>query len=65
MGLELDCLNTQIFLGVVQCKILQSQSRYLGNYGTIPQLDKQLLNQNLVSKCENLPKLLHNLLVQR
>lgn len=45
MGLELDCLNTQIFLGVAQCKILQ----YLGSYGTIPQLDQQLVNLNLVS----------------
>lgn len=62
IGLELDCLsNTQISLGVAQCKILQSQSRSLGSYGTIPQLDQQLVNQNLVSKCENLPKLFHNL----
>lgn len=65
MGLELDRLsNTQIFLGVAQCKILQSQSRCLGSYGTIPRLDQQLVNQNLVFKFENLPKLLHNLLFQ-
>lgn len=55
IGLELRCFSTtEVLLGVARGKILQSQSKCLGSYSTISQLDQQFVNQDLGFMRENL-----------
>lgn len=58
IGLELRCpSSTEVVLGVARGKILQSQSKCLGSYSSVSQLDQQFVNQDLGFMHENLRSL--------